>query len=96
MPLFRHAESREPSRYHKQGLVSKVLCRWWYVMPEWPPEDFDNDGELRKQKLRRVEIDKWRDTPKSTKSHTTEVVSATPVVGSSMCVRVRAARVTAT
>mmetsp|Transcript_17841 Transcript_17841/g.50729 ORF Transcript_17841/g.50729 Transcript_17841/m.50729 type:complete len:80 (-) Transcript_17841:254-493(-) len=29
------------------------------MTPDWPPEDFDYDGVLRKLKLRRVEVDEW-------------------------------------
>merc|ERR1712194_494526 len=25
-------------RNAKQTLVAQVLCRWWYVLPHWPPE----------------------------------------------------------
>uniref|UniRef100_A0A7S1JSA5 Uncharacterized protein n=1 Tax=Vitrella brassicaformis TaxID=1169539 RepID=A0A7S1JSA5_9ALVE len=39
--------------------ASGVRYRWWYMTPDWPPEDFDYDGVLRKLKLRRVEVDEW-------------------------------------
>lgn len=43
-------------RNAKQALVAKLLCRWWYVLPEWPPADFDYDAALEARSLRRVDI----------------------------------------
>ena len=25
----------------KNQLISKILSRWWYYFPPWPPEDWD-------------------------------------------------------
>ena len=51
--------SRE--RNGKEQLVADLLCRWWYVMPEWPPADFDFGRELEKRGLREVNLDDWEE-----------------------------------
>mmetsp|Transcript_75724 Transcript_75724/g.202585 ORF Transcript_75724/g.202585 Transcript_75724/m.202585 type:complete len:370 (+) Transcript_75724:45-1154(+) len=45
------------TRGPKDELVDKVLRRWWYCMPDWPPGpgEFDYDGELRRRKLRKFD-----------------------------------------
>merc|ERR1712151_685786 len=36
----------------RQTLVAKLLCRWWYVLPAWPPEDVDWAAKLTEQRCR--------------------------------------------
>jgi len=50
-------------RGSKQKLVAKILCRWWYVMPSWPPEDFDFDGALRSAGFRHVPVEAFEFEP---------------------------------
>lgn len=38
----------------RQRLVAQLLCRWWWAMPPWPPENFDCDAELTRLRFRRV------------------------------------------
>ena len=45
----------------KEELISELLCRWWYVLPDWPPADFDFNAELKRRGLRVVELDDWED-----------------------------------
>lgn len=54
---------RTVSRSPKEQLVAELLCRWWYVMPDWPPADFDYGPKLAKENLRLVTLDKWEDEP---------------------------------
>lgn len=35
------------------------LSRWWYVLPPWPPTDFDFDAALRERKLEVVSLEEW-------------------------------------
>jgi len=53
------APSKVPKdRSPKQDLVAKILCRWWYVLPHWPPEDFDYTvaAVLQDRGFRRVDV----------------------------------------
>merc|ERR1719491_2078711 len=47
-------KKRTEERTAKQKLVAQVMCRWWYVLPPWPPENFDYDAALAKRRYRRV------------------------------------------
>lgn len=44
-------------RNKKQNLVAKLLCRWWYVMPDWPPQDMDWAAALERQGCRCVPVE---------------------------------------
>ncbi|KAJ1614875.1 hypothetical protein OJ252_437 [Cryptosporidium canis] len=50
-------------RDHKQILVSAILCRWWHVLPDWPPPDTDYQALLKERNLRLVAIDDWEEAP---------------------------------
>jgi hypothetical protein len=44
----------------KEQLVADLLCRWWYVMPDWPPDDEAYfQAELEKRNLRKVPLEEW-------------------------------------
>ncbi|KAH0476428.1 MAG: hypothetical protein KVP17_001332 [Porospora cf. gigantea B] len=45
----------------KEALIAELLCRWWYVLPEWPPPDFDYEGAAAKRKLKVVPFEMWED-----------------------------------
>ncbi|EZG78222.1 putative unchacterized apicomplexan-specific serine rich low complexity protein [Gregarina niphandrodes] len=49
----------EENRNSKQELIAKVLSRWWYVLDDWPPKDFDYEKELAERKLKRVGFEQW-------------------------------------
>lgn len=34
--------------------------RWSYALPEWPPADYDYEGELKKRGYRSVEFAKFK------------------------------------
>lgn len=55
----RKKEDRKP----KQALVAKLLCRWWYVLPDWPPKDFDYDAALATRGYRRVSVEAFEHEP---------------------------------
>jgi hypothetical protein len=57
------AEFETPEDRKKAELVTKVLCRWWYVLEDWPPADFDYSEQLRSQKLRLVGEETWNVEP---------------------------------
>ena len=31
----------------KSDIIYDILVRWWYVMPDWPPKDFDYSLNLK-------------------------------------------------
>lgn len=47
----------------KEQLVADILCRWWYVLPDWPPANFDYAPVLVAKGLRLVPLDRWEDEP---------------------------------
>lgn len=52
------------NRTPKQKVVADLLCRWWYALPDWPPQDEAYyQAELEKEKLRRVPIQQWEWVP---------------------------------
>ena len=50
---------RQLNRSPKEQLVADLLCRWWYVLPDWPPTNFDYAPVLAQNKLRLVSLDTW-------------------------------------
>lgn len=55
---------KKKDRTPKEQIVAELLCRWWYVLPEWPPVDKEYyDAELKKRSLRRVTIEEWEWVP---------------------------------
>jgi len=62
-PIVRNSE-RPPTtstRNKKEEAISHLLCRWWFVLPPWPQEDWDYTEELNKNKLNLVPLDEWAD-----------------------------------
>lgn len=51
-PIPKSVEERDA----KQKLVAQLLCRWWFALPPWPPEDFDSDVVLKSRGFRRVPL----------------------------------------
>lgn len=55
---------KSKERSPKEQLVVDLLCRWWYVIPAWPPQDPAwYEPLLEARKLRRVEIQEWEWVP---------------------------------
>eukprot|EP00746_Dinoflagellata_sp_MGD_P122009 gnl/MRDRNA2_/MRDRNA2_57015_c0_seq1.p1 gnl/MRDRNA2_/MRDRNA2_57015_c0~~gnl/MRDRNA2_/MRDRNA2_57015_c0_seq1.p1 ORF type:complete len:454 (+),score=103.63 gnl/MRDRNA2_/MRDRNA2_57015_c0_seq1:184-1545(+) len=50
-------------RNAKQQVVGQLLCRWWYALPAWPPEDFPYDKELEAHGYRRVQSTEFEFAP---------------------------------
>ncbi|KAK2196220.1 hypothetical protein BdWA1_002820 [Babesia duncani] len=42
-------------------LVAKLLCRWWYVLPEWPPKNFNYQAQLEARKLKVYKVEEFED-----------------------------------
>jgi len=58
------AESKAAKdRNAKQKLVAELLCRWWYVLPDWPPRNFDYDAALALRGYRKVAVETLEDEP---------------------------------
>lgn len=51
--------TRESQRDTKQQLIAKLLCRWWYVLDPWPPENYDYEAELARRKYKVVSLHQW-------------------------------------
>lgn len=49
----------------KDSLVSQLLKRWWYALPEWPAKDYHPTDKLKELKLREVDISEWKMEPNS-------------------------------
>eukprot|EP00933_Yihiella_yeosuensis_P028268 TRINITY_DN22089_c0_g1_i1.p1 TRINITY_DN22089_c0_g1~~TRINITY_DN22089_c0_g1_i1.p1 ORF type:complete len:320 (-),score=109.86 TRINITY_DN22089_c0_g1_i1:191-1150(-) len=55
-----HMAVKQRDRTAKQKLAAELLCRWWYALPVWPPEDEAFYQEkLAEKKLRQVTIQEW-------------------------------------
>lgn len=51
---------KQRDRSVKHQAVADLLCRWWYVLPDWPPNDEEYyEKELVKRRLRQVTIQQW-------------------------------------
>eukprot|EP00929_Paragymnodinium_shiwhaense_P076868 TRINITY_DN39577_c0_g2_i1.p1 TRINITY_DN39577_c0_g2~~TRINITY_DN39577_c0_g2_i1.p1 ORF type:complete len:404 (+),score=118.20 TRINITY_DN39577_c0_g2_i1:54-1265(+) len=60
----------------KQRLVAKLLCRWWYALPDWPPRDIAYyDKRLEARKLRRILIQAFDRVPDVDEDGRTKVFS---------------------
>mmetsp|Transcript_13105 Transcript_13105/g.24114 ORF Transcript_13105/g.24114 Transcript_13105/m.24114 type:complete len:262 (+) Transcript_13105:85-870(+) len=56
--------SRKRERTAKESVVAELLCRWWFALPDWPPnDDAYYDAELKKRGCRAVSIDDWEWVP---------------------------------
>ena len=47
----------------KQHLVEEFSVRFWYVLPKWPPENYDYTPILKQNGLRRVDPKDWKREP---------------------------------
>ena len=43
---LRKPKKKQTSKSEKTQLVKRILCRWWYVFKQWPPEDYDYSSKL--------------------------------------------------
>ena len=46
---------------NKLHLVDEFAKRWWYALPQWPPEDYDYQSELSKRGFELVEANRIRE-----------------------------------
>ncbi|GFE55515.1 hypothetical protein BaOVIS_029190 [Babesia ovis] len=42
-------------------LVAKLLSRWWYVLPEWPPANYNYREQLEKKMLKCYPVTEFED-----------------------------------
>jgi len=55
---------RKKDRTPKEALVAECLCRWWYALPDWPPDDEAfYKAALKQRKHRKVIIEEWEWVP---------------------------------
>eukprot|EP00401_Gymnodinium_catenatum_P019913 CAMPEP_0117505000 /NCGR_PEP_ID=MMETSP0784-20121206/25145_1 /TAXON_ID=39447 /ORGANISM="" /LENGTH=272 /DNA_ID=CAMNT_0005300385 /DNA_START=53 /DNA_END=871 /DNA_ORIENTATION=- len=55
---------KKEERSAKDLVVAEFLCRWWYVLPDWPPNnEAMYQEELRKRNLRKVKVEEWEWVP---------------------------------
>jgi len=47
----------------KEEIVQEILKRWWYVLPDWPPVDYNYEDLLVNAELRRVDLELWKLEP---------------------------------
>lgn len=51
---------KKKERMPKEDVVATLLCRWWYVLPDWPPqEESYYQARLSEQNLKKVHIQEW-------------------------------------
>lgn len=51
-------------RSKKDMMIAEFLCRWWYVMEDWPPKDDEFYlPRLKEKGLRKVTIQEWEFVP---------------------------------
>jgi hypothetical protein len=51
---------KKRDRSTKEQVVADLLCRWWYALPDWPPQDEAYYApKLADKKLRKVEVQEW-------------------------------------
>jgi len=51
---------KKKDRTPKEQVVAELLSRWWYALPDWPPDDKEYyEAELKKRSLRKVTIEEW-------------------------------------
>ena len=48
---------------NRSHILQEFCKRWWYVLPEWPPRDYDYSEKLKNLKLREVPVEQWMETP---------------------------------
>jgi hypothetical protein len=56
--------TKKTLRSPKEMVVAELLCRWWYVFPDWPPDDKEfYQKELDRLGYRQVRIEEWEWVP---------------------------------
>eukprot|EP00920_Eleutheroschizon_duboscqi_P032638 GHVT01078700.1.p1 GENE.GHVT01078700.1~~GHVT01078700.1.p1 ORF type:complete len:437 (+),score=146.66 GHVT01078700.1:1335-2645(+) len=78
IPTF-HVSSK--ARSPKEMLVARLLKRWWFVLPPWPPIGFDYKAELENRKLKQVTLEEYEDMDDVDKNGYTKVYQISAVPG---------------
>ncbi|CAK0891623.1 unnamed protein product, partial [Prorocentrum cordatum] len=53
---------KKKERMPKEEAVSQLLCRWWYSLPDWPPQEesyYQEKLSSHKPPLKKVRIEEW-------------------------------------
>lgn len=74
-------KSRIGTRTDTEKLIARILCRWWYVLPPWPPSDYDWDVALRNRKLKLTPLDQWEQADDIDENGFTKVYPISPFEG---------------
>ena len=43
----------------RNGLINKILSKWWFVFPVWPPKDYDYASVLKKSNYYIIPVQKF-------------------------------------
>lgn len=55
---WRRVALQTANRGMKKQLVAEFLCRWWYALPDWPPQEEEYyAAKLKERSLRRVPVE---------------------------------------
>lgn len=55
---------KKKDRQPKEEAVAQLLCRWWYSLPDWPPQEESYYQEkLRAEGCKKVRIEEWEWLP---------------------------------
>jgi len=55
---------KKRDRTVKEQVAADLLCRWWYALPDWPPQDNAlYQAALAKRSFRKVTIEEWEWVP---------------------------------
>ena len=55
---------KKATDFYRHRLVCLILCRWWYVLPEWPPVDYDYSEALKRENLYLCDELNWNSSSK--------------------------------
>jgi len=53
---------KKKERLPKEDAVSQLLCRWWYSLPDWPPQEesyYQEKLSSHKPPLKKVRMEEW-------------------------------------
>lgn len=48
-------------RTRRDEIISRLLCRWWYILPDWPNPHHDYTNELKEAKLKLLTIAEYEE-----------------------------------
>eukprot|EP00392_Amoebophrya_sp_AT5.2_P014245 g14392.t1 len=72
---------RNSGLHKRQEIISKILSRWWFVFPQWPPKDHDYTKALEKRGFSEVAIKDWLKAPQTDENGLSKVYQLTNFPG---------------